>query len=115
VLDQHFCGPLHDLEGVSGTLGDVEQAVVAVRKVQYPWRTESTKARESARAVGWTSCHYVYVKDVARANRLLLEAELGSHPDPVFNVSTCVPTSTNRIFGLLRDALGVPIAPIAGP
>ena len=50
---------------------------------------------------------YVYVEDVARANLAALDADLRSHPDPIFNVSTNRATSTNRIFGRMHG--GVPI------
>lgn len=58
---------------------------------------------------------YVYVEDVAEANRLAVEVDLSGRRDPVFNVSTGVPTSTNRVFELLENALGTSIEPIRGP
>jgi len=58
---------------------------------------------------------YVFVKDVARANRLVLEADLGEHTDPVFNCSTQKPTSTNRIFELLSRYLDADVEPHMGP
>jgi UDP-glucose 4-epimerase len=58
---------------------------------------------------------YVFVEDIARANALVLDADLREHPDPVFNASTGKSTSTNRIFRLLKEALGSTLEPIAGP
>jgi len=58
---------------------------------------------------------YIYVEDVARANLAALEADLRDHPDPIFNVSTGRGTSTNRIFALLREAVGKPIEAKYGP
>ena len=57
---------------------------------------------------------YIFVQDVARANRLLLEADLSEHPDPVFNCSTQLPTTTNRLFELLRDGFGADVEPVDG-
>lgn len=54
---------------------------------------------------------YVYVEDVARANRLALEADAAG----VFNVGTGVETSTRRIFDLLRQATGYEGEPRYGP
>ena len=58
---------------------------------------------------------YVYVEDVARANLAALEADLRDHPDPVFNVSTGRATSTNRLFALLREAIGSKVDALRGP
>ncbi|MDI3298166.1 MAG: NAD-dependent epimerase/dehydratase family protein [Bacillota bacterium] len=54
---------------------------------------------------------YVYVEDVARANRLALEAEAGSllpgggAPFVAFNVGTGRGTTVNRLVALMRQAL----------
>jgi UDP-glucose 4-epimerase len=58
---------------------------------------------------------YIYVEDVAEANRLAVVLDLAGHRDPVFNVSTCKSTSTNRVFELLCEKLGVEVEPILGP
>ena len=58
---------------------------------------------------------YVYVEDVARACVAALEADTKNHADPIFNVSTGKGTTTNRIFALLRDALGLQIQALKGP
>ncbi|MEM7230572.1 MAG: NAD-dependent epimerase/dehydratase family protein [Planctomycetota bacterium] len=58
---------------------------------------------------------YVYVEDVAAANAIALSMDLSSHPDPVFNVSTGVPTSTNRVFELVQQRIDPEIQPIMGP
>lgn len=58
---------------------------------------------------------YVFVNDVVRANVGLVGADLGNHPDPVFNVSTGVATSVNRLYEMLREALGVTIEATYGP
>jgi UDP-glucose 4-epimerase len=58
---------------------------------------------------------YVYVEDVARANLAALEADLKDHPDPIFNVSTGRATSTNRLFALLREAIGSKVEAEKGP
>ena len=49
---------------------------------------------------------YIVVEDVATANFLAIEIDLSRHPDPVFNVSTQVPTTTNRIFAVIREKIG---------
>jgi UDP-glucose 4-epimerase len=51
---------------------------------------------------------FVYVTDVARANRLCLEAD--GLADDVFNVSTGIGTSIRELAELLSDALGLPEA-----
>ncbi|HLU47124.1 MAG TPA: NAD-dependent epimerase/dehydratase family protein, partial [Planctomycetota bacterium] len=58
---------------------------------------------------------YIYVEDVAEANRIAIETDFSSEPDPVFNVSTGVQTTTNRVYELLSAALDVSIEPIRGP
>ena len=58
---------------------------------------------------------YVFVEDVAAANCAVIEADLKGHPDPVFNTSTAMATTTNRIFELLRGAYGVDIEAGTGP
>lgn len=58
---------------------------------------------------------YIYVEDVARANLAALQADLRGHADPIFNVSTGRGTSTNRIFQVLREVLGVSIDARYGP
>jgi UDP-glucose 4-epimerase len=58
---------------------------------------------------------YVYVEDVAAANLQVLEADLRGHPDPVFNVSTGVATSVNRLFERLQRALGSSVSAVHGP
>jgi UDP-glucose 4-epimerase len=58
---------------------------------------------------------YIYVGDVAAANRAVLEADLRGHPDPIFNVSTGSSTSVNRLFEMLRAAMGAEVDATHGP
>lgn len=58
---------------------------------------------------------YIFVEDIAAANALVLDVDLSDHTDPVFNVSTQVPTTTNRIFQLVRKTLGSTIDCLHGP
>jgi len=58
---------------------------------------------------------YIYVEDVARAVALALEAELDGFEDPVFNCSTAVGTTTNRIYALLKEACSSDVEAQAGP
>jgi UDP-glucose 4-epimerase len=58
---------------------------------------------------------YVFVEDVAAANCAMIEADVKDHSDPVFNTSTTLPTTTNRVFELLRAAYGVDIEAAKGP
>ena len=58
---------------------------------------------------------YVFVEDVARANVAALNADLSKDPDPIFNVSTNRGTSVNKLFAMLRQALGSPIEAKYGP
>ena len=58
---------------------------------------------------------YIYVGDVAAANRAVLEADLRGHPDPVFNVSTGASTSVNRLCEMLRAAMGAAVEAAHAP
>ncbi|MBN1444171.1 MAG: NAD-dependent epimerase/dehydratase family protein [Planctomycetes bacterium] len=58
---------------------------------------------------------YIFVADVVSANLAALETDLRGHPDPVFNVSTGVPTTTNRIFELVRKGLRSTVEAVRGP
>jgi len=58
---------------------------------------------------------YVFVEDVARANLAALEADLKDHPDPIFNISTNLGTSVNRLYEMLRRAMGTEIRAKYGP
>ena len=58
---------------------------------------------------------YVFVSDVARAVGLVLDADLGSCADPVFNCSTAVGTTTNEIYALLKEACSSDIEPTSSP
>jgi UDP-glucose 4-epimerase len=58
---------------------------------------------------------YVFVEDVAASNAMALAADLRGHPDPIFNVSTGAGTSVNRLFQLLREAMGSTIDAVYGP
>jgi hypothetical protein len=54
VLDEHLGRPPHDVERVTGALGDVEQAVVTVREVQdleHAHLVEAGVARTAHRAI----------------------------------------------------------------
>lgn len=55
---------------------------------------------------------YVYVKDVARANALVVENEV---PSGVYNLGTGVETSVNRLYELLRRISGRNLPPQHGP
>lgn len=58
---------------------------------------------------------YIFVGDVAAANLVALDHDFRGHPFPVFNVSTGTPTSTNRIFELVRAGLDSPVEAVHGP
>ncbi len=58
---------------------------------------------------------YVFVTDVARANLAALEADLGGHPDPIFNIGTARETTVNRLFALLRETTGASVQAEYGP
>ena len=55
---------------------------------------------------------YVYVKDVARANALVLENEI---PSGAYNIGTGIETSVNRLYELLLEVSGKDLPPEHGP
>jgi UDP-glucose 4-epimerase len=61
---------------------------------------------------GSTSMDFVYVEDVARANILALQSELG---DEVFNVASGVETSLDQLAAALLRAMGSSLTPERGP
>jgi UDP-glucose 4-epimerase len=61
---------------------------------------------------GATSMDFVYVEDVARANILALQSDLG---DEVFNVASGVETSLNQLADALLRVMGSTLKPAYGP
>src|SRR5262249_49364598 len=61
---------------------------------------------------GTTSMDFVYVEDVARANILALQSELG---DEVFNVASGTETSLNALAQALLRVMGSNLVPEYGP
>jgi len=94
-------GPRQDPHGEAGVVAIFSNALLAGKAPTIFGGGELTR-------------DYVFVEDIAAANRVVIEADLAGHADPVFNVSTGEPTTTNRIFELLREAYGVDVEAIAG-
>lgn len=61
---------------------------------------------------GTTSMDFIYIEDVARANILALQSDLG---DDVFNVASGVETSLNELADALLRVMGSNLKPEYGP
>ena len=55
---------------------------------------------------GFQTRDYVFVRDIARANRLAGDAVIPEGVRPVFNIGTGRQTTTNEIFRMLREFTG---------
>jgi UDP-glucose 4-epimerase len=103
----NVCGPRQDPEGEAGVV-----AIFCARLLRgEPLVVYGT---------GEQTRDYVFVEDVARANRLalhwLVRQGAGAAVDrPVFNIGTAVETSVNRLADLLRQAADVDCPMRAAP
>jgi len=61
---------------------------------------------------GSTTMDFVYVEDVARANVLALQSDIG---DDVFNVASGTETSLNQLADALLWVMGSNLKPVYGP
>jgi UDP-glucose 4-epimerase len=61
---------------------------------------------------GSTTMDFVYVEDVARANVLALQSDIG---DDVFNVASGTETSLNQLADVLLWVMGSNLKPVYGP
>jgi UDP-glucose 4-epimerase len=93
----NVCGPRQDPEGEAGVVAIFSARVLAGEPLVIYGDGEQTR-------------DYVYVEDVARANRLALDwlcrqgMRGAGHERPVFNVGTGTETSVNRLAALLQQA-----------
>lgn len=64
---------------------------------------------------GGQTCDFVYVKDIAEANVMAMNADLDSEEYPAFNASSAQRTSVNDLYAIINEQTGAGLAPIYQP